>query len=139
MFYAILLLLVVLSGAVGGLIFFNPREAKERLDNARVALGLTTRAELDAAQGPPFNALAAGRVMGEVALQAGQCREPNGPEGKGRVQVLYAPNGSASSVAVSRPFHETSVGGCIEGLFQATKVPAFGGQSVIVTKTFDLR
>jgi hypothetical protein len=137
--YAFFLIIVLLIGAFGGAYLYQPDLVKVRIDEARVALGLTSKAALQAASGPPFDPQAAGDILGRIALQASQCREPNGPQGKGRAQVLYEPTGVATSVAVSKPFHETSVGTCLLELFKTAEVPAFGGQPVIVTKTFDVR
>lgn len=137
--YSSFLVVVLLLGAVGGAYVFQPHLVRETADRIRIALRLTTEEEVRAAAGPPFDTQAAGDVLGKAALEASQCHQPTGPDGKGRAQILYEPSGVAVSVAVSRPFHETTVGNCLLALFKSTRVPAFAGDPVIVTKTFDVR
>lgn len=91
------------------------------------------------ATGPEFDTSAAGLVLSRAAQQADQCRDPAGPVGKGRARVLFHPSGKAIEVAVSEPFHNTAVGQCIVQRFLETNVPPFGGQAVIVNKTFEVR
>lgn len=52
--------------------------------------------------------------------------------------MLYDASGTPTSVAVSKPFHETTVGRCVIGLFESATVPPFGGNPVIVNKTFEI-
>jgi hypothetical protein len=51
---------------------------------------------------------------------------------------LFEPSGRAVEVAVSEPFHQSAVGNCVIQTFLRASVPAFGGQSVIVNKTFEV-
>lgn len=135
----LLLAIVLVLGALAGIYFFRPALFERGMTRIQALLGMQTeRLSGSKAAGPPFDAQAAGEVLGQVAAQASKCREPSGPVGKGRAQVLYSPDGSATSVAVSRPFHETSVGSCLQGMFKKTRVPAFGGDPVVVSKTFDV-
>ena len=89
-------------------------------------------------EGPAFDETAAGRALTRAAEAAQDCKTDGGPTGKGRVRVLYQNGGRATSAVVSPPFHETQVGRCLIEHFKATEVPAFGGQPVIVNKTFKL-
>ena len=135
----LLLAIVLVLGALFGIYLFRPALFERGMNRIQALLGI--QAESLAPQkavGPPFDAQAAGEVLGQAAGQAGKCREPGGPVGKGRAQVLYAPDGTATSVAVSRPFHETSVGSCLQEMFKKTRVPTFGGDPVVVSKTFDV-
>lgn len=133
------LAIVLVLGALSGIYVFRPALYKRGMARIGDLLGLElVPATPKKAVGPPFDAQAAGEVLGQVAAQAGACRKEGGPVGKGRAQVLYAQDGSASSVAVSRPFHETEVGTCLQGIFKKTRVPAFGGDPVVVSKTFEV-
>lgn len=91
------------------------------------------------AVGPDFDEKAATEILSAASTSASRCKEPAGPSGKGRVQVLFSPAGMATSVAVSEPFHETTTGKCLINLFMGTRVPAFGGEPVRVHKTFEVR
>jgi len=88
--------------------------------------------------GPEFDTSAAGLVLSQAAQSAASCKTTDGPHGKGRARVLFEPSGKAVEVAVSEPFHQTAVGNCVMQTFLKTSVPAFGGQPVIVNKTFDV-
>lgn len=132
------LLLVLLAGAVGGVYLFRPALFERGLDQVRERLGLKAEVQARAPQGPPFDEATAGVVLTRLAAQASRCKEPQGPIGKGRAQVLYAATGKPTSVAVSKPFHETTVGRCVIDLFQSGEVPPFGGMPVIVNKTFEV-
>ena len=90
-------------------------------------------------QGPDFDTATAGLVLGQAAQDSAQCKQPDGPLGKGRARVLFEPSGKAMEVAVSEPFNGTPVGRCVINLFLQAKVPAFGGQPVIVNKTFEVK
>lgn len=100
--------------------------------STRQALGLAP----SKAAGPAFDAAAAANELARVAALAPGCKKPNGPTGAGRARVLFQMSGDASSAAVSPPFHASSSEACLLGLFKSAKVPKFGGQAVIVTKTF---
>lgn len=133
------LAIVLVLGALAGIYLFRPALFQRGMSRIQSLLGIQTEAvSTKKVEGPPFDAQAAGEVLGQMASQAGKCREPGGPVGKGRAQVLYSTDGAATSVAVSRPFHETSVGSCLQEMFKKTRVPAFGGDPVVVSKTFDV-
>lgn len=89
-------------------------------------------------KGPEFDTSAAGLVLSQAAQGAAQCKAADGPQGKGRARVLFEPSGKAVEVAVSEPFHQTAVGNCVIHTFLKASVPAFGGQPVIVNKTFEI-
>jgi hypothetical protein len=115
------LAIVLVVGALFGIYLFRPALFQRGMNRIQAMVGLQTEPiSSPKAEGPPFDAQAAGEVLGQVAGQASKCREPGGPVGKGRAQVLYSPDGSATSVAVSRPFHETSVGSCLKVIFGRT-------------------
>jgi hypothetical protein len=132
LFFASTTLLLVLTA-----IFFFRRELFELgVQKTREAFGMKT--ETPVALGPPFDTQAAGESLAKIARKVEKCRETGGPTGAGRVRVLFQPTGAATSAAVSKPFHQTKVGDCLVELFKTAKVPAFGGQPVIVTKSFQL-
>ena len=55
------------------------------------------------------------------------------------VTVTFEPSGAVSSAVVdSGPYPGTPVGGCIAGKYRGARVPAFGGSSVKVGKSFSL-
>jgi hypothetical protein len=55
------------------------------------------------------------------------------------VKVTFQPNGTVSSVEVdAAPYSGTSVGGCVAAKFRAAHIPAFGGSSVTVGKSFTI-
>lgn len=131
---------MLVLGALAGIYIFRPALFQRGMSRIGGVIGLDLApAAPPKAVGPPFDAQAAGEVLGQIAAQASSCRRVDGPVGKGRAQVLYAPDGSASSVAVSRPFHETEVGTCLQGIFKKSRVPSFGGDPVVVSKTFEVK
>lgn len=139
-FSTLVFVLILLAGACGAVYFFRPALFQRGVDTIKGVVGLKSEASrAPVAEGPPFDEPTAGAVLGQAAQLAGKCREPDGPLGKGRAQVLYQPDGKAASVAVSKPFHETTVGKCLINLFKDTTVPPFGGEPVIVSKTFEVR
>lgn len=112
--------------------------ARVQLDRVQVTLGMKPPGAV-LAEGPPFDTPAAGAVLERAAEQASRCQEPSGPTGRGRVKVLYDPSGKAVRSLVSEPFNDTSVGRCLVDLFSQTRVPRFGGEPVVVSKTFTVR
>src|SRR5690606_29024349 len=89
----LLLAIVLVLGALAGIYLFRPVLFERGVTRIQVLLGLSTASLSRKATGPPFDAQAAGEVLGQIAAQASKCREPSGPVGKGRAQVLYAPDG----------------------------------------------
>lgn len=134
---AIFLAFIVLLGVLRGAYIFRPDIFQQGVE--RIFGEETTSPTLSPAIGPPFDEAAAGVVLGQTASLAKNCKDPQGPLGKGRAEVLYEPTGKATSVLVSKPFHDTTVGRCVVDLFLTTSVPAFGGDPVIVTKIFDVQ
>lgn len=89
--------------------------------------------------GVPFDTQAAHRELKRALEQTGRCQEPGGVLGQGRVQILFDPSGKPLQTQLSEPFQGTSTGRCLSDLFAQTRVPAFVGEPVLVTKTFTLR
>lgn len=88
-----------------------------------------------AAEGPPFDKEAAAQALGAAATAAqGQCASQEGPHGSGKVTVTFVNSGRATNALVSGDFAGSALGGCVAKVFRGTKVPAFGGDSVRVTK-----
>jgi len=89
------------------------------------------------ASGAPFDRGAAAASLGSINVAS--CKKPDGPTGSGHVNVTFEPSGAVSSAVVDGgPFPGTPVGGCIAGKFRGARVPAFGGSSVKVGKSFTL-
>jgi hypothetical protein len=89
------------------------------------------------ASGAPFDRGAAAAAL--AAVNPAACKKPDGPTGSGHVTVTFEPSGSVSSAVVdSGPYPGTPVGGCIAGKYRGARVPAFGGSSVKVGKSFTL-
>jgi hypothetical protein len=88
---------------------------------------------------PPFDMSAAKAALEVAASSAGSCKAADGPTGRGKVQVTFAPTGRVTSAnVVEGAFGGTSVGGCVAKLFRAAKVPAFSGDPVTVAKAFTI-
>ncbi|WP_437854342.1 zinc-ribbon domain-containing protein [Sorangium sp. So ce363] len=98
-----------------------------------------SKPEPAASGGAEFNRGAASSALGAAAGSAKSCKKAGGPTGTGRVKVTFAPSGSVTSAEVQgAPFAGTSVGGCVARLFRGARVPAFGGGSVSVSKSFTI-
>jgi hypothetical protein len=92
-----------------------------------------------APSGPAFDTSAAKSALETAASGAGSCKTDDGPTGRGKVQVTFAPDGHASGVNVTDgTFAGTSVGSCVSRLFRAAHVPAFSGNPVTVSKSFSI-
>jgi predicted Zn finger-like uncharacterized protein len=87
----------------------------------------------------PFDAQAAKTSLGAAAANASSCKEPGGPTGSGRVSITFAASGRPTSVAVTGDLAGTTVGSCVARLFRGTRVPAFSGEPVTVSKTFSVQ
>jgi predicted Zn finger-like uncharacterized protein len=86
-----------------------------------------------------FNKGAAVAALSSAAAAASGCKRPGGPTGTGRAVVTFAPSGNATSANVTGgSFGGTSVGGCIASVFRRAKVPPFEGNSVTVSKSFNI-
>ena len=97
------------------------------------------KAEPAAAGGAPFSRSAAISALGSAAGAASGCKKPDGPTGRGRVSVTFAPSGRVTTAVVSGgPFAGTSVGGCVAGVFRRASVPPFVGSPVTVHKSFSI-
>jgi hypothetical protein len=58
-----------------------------------------------------------------------------GPHGTGKVSVTFVNSGRATNALVSGDFAGSALGGCVARIFRGAKVPAFGGESVRVSKS----
>jgi predicted Zn finger-like uncharacterized protein len=88
---------------------------------------------------PPFDTSAAKAALEAASASASSCKSDDGPTGRGKVQVTFAPTGRATSASVIEgPFGGTSVGGCVAKIFRGAKVPAFSGDAVTVSKSFTI-
>jgi hypothetical protein len=89
--------------------------------------------------GAPFSRSAAISALGSAAGAVGGCKKPDGPTGRGRVSVTFAPSGRVTTAVVSGgPFAGTSVGGCVAATFRRVSVPPFVGSPVTVHKSFSI-
>lgn len=96
--------------------------------------------EPKAAAAQPFNRGAAVSALSSAASQSASCKKIGGPTGSGKVQVKFAPSGRVTSATVTgAPFAGTSVGGCVASVFRRSKVPAFSGSAITVSKSFSIR
>ncbi len=97
-------------------------------------------ADTAAAGGAPFSRSAAVAALNAAAGAASGCKKPDGPTGRGRVSVTFAPSGKVSSAVVEGPpFAGTSVGGCVAAAFRRATVPPFTGSPVTVHKSFTIQ
>jgi predicted Zn finger-like uncharacterized protein len=87
----------------------------------------------------PFDAQAAKTALGGAAANASSCKEAGGPTGTGRVSITFAASGRPTSVAVTGDLAGTTVGSCVARLFRGSRVPAFSGEPVTVSKTFSVQ
>jgi hypothetical protein len=88
---------------------------------------------------PPFAADAAKEALRLAASNVSSCAAPDGPTGAGQVQVTFLPSGRVSSAnVVSGAFGGTTVGGCVARTFRQARVPAFKGDPVTVSKSFQI-
>ncbi len=87
----------------------------------------------------PFSRGAAVSALNAAAGAASGCKKADGPTGRGRVSVTFAPSGKVSSAVVNGPpFAGTSVGGCVAAAFRRASVPPFSGSPVTVHKSFSI-
>ncbi len=91
------------------------------------------------AAGTPFDAQSAKTALVAAAGNASSCKEPGGATGTGRVSITFASSGRPTSVAVTGDLAGTAVGSCVARLFRGTRVPAFSGEPVTVSKTFSVQ
>jgi predicted Zn finger-like uncharacterized protein len=88
------------------------------------------------AEGPDFDKDAASAALATAAARAeGECGAAEGPHGTGKVSVTFVNSGRATNALVSGDFAGSALGGCVARIFRGAKVPAFGGESVRVSKT----
>jgi predicted Zn finger-like uncharacterized protein len=84
----------------------------------------------------PFDKAAAAAALNASAGQASACRKEGDPSGIASVVVTFAPSGRVTSANISGPpFAGTPTGGCIAAALRKTKIPAFDGERVTVSKT----
>ncbi|HEX4337846.1 MAG TPA: zinc-ribbon domain-containing protein [Polyangiaceae bacterium] len=88
---------------------------------------------------PAFDTSAAKAALAAASSSAASCKTDDGPTGPGKVQVTFAPTGRATSAnVIEGSFGGTSVGGCVAKIFRSAKVPAFSGDAVTVSKSFNI-
>jgi hypothetical protein len=86
-----------------------------------------------------FSRSAAVSALNSAAGAASGCKKADGPTGRGRVSVTFAPSGRVTTAVVNGPpFAGTSVGGCVAAAFRRASVPPFDGSPVTVHKSFTI-
>lgn len=89
--------------------------------------------------GKVFDRAAAMAALSTAADAARACKAQEGPTGRGKIQVTFAPSGSVTSAIVEGPpFAGTPVGGCVASAFSGARVPPFDGAPVEISKSFDI-
>lgn len=92
------------------------------------------------ATGAEFSKSAAVSALNSAAGAAAACKKADGPTGRGRASVTFAPSGRVTSATVDgAPFAGTSVGGCVAAAFRRASVPPFVGSPVTVHKSFSIQ
>ena len=96
-------------------------------------------AEPAAPEGPPFDREAASAALSSAASAAvAQCSSLEGTHGNGKVTVTFVNSGRATNALVSGDFAGSALGGCVAKVFRGSKIPAFGGEVVKVTKSLQI-
>jgi hypothetical protein len=118
-------------------------EAQKKKGDTKAAAAEEKKAEptpaVASGDGPAFNKGAAVSALTSASSAASGCKRPGGPTGSGKVTVTFAPNGRVTSASVSGgSYGGTSVGGCVASVFRRAKIPAFGGNAVTVSKSFNI-
>jgi predicted Zn finger-like uncharacterized protein len=86
-----------------------------------------------------FDKGAAIAALSGAAAQASGCKRPGGPTGAGKAIVTFAPSGRVTSANVSGgDFGGSPVGSCVASVFRRASVPAFNGDPVTVSKSFNI-
>lgn len=86
-----------------------------------------------------FDKGAAIAALSGAAAQASGCKRPGGPTGSGKAIVTFAPSGRVTSANVSGgEFGGSPVGSCVASVFRRASVPAFNGDPVTVSKSFNI-
>ncbi|MFZ5889936.1 MAG: hypothetical protein ACOY0T_02620 [Myxococcota bacterium] len=90
--------------------------------------------------GAGFDRAAAASALATQAAQASACRKPGDPSGTAAVTITFAPSGRVTSANISGPpFAGTATGGCIAAALRRTRIPAFDGNNVTVSKTVTIQ
>ncbi len=110
-------------------------------DRARAATCLLTAVVeeqpwADGAVSPPgpFSKAAAVLALRAAAERSGRCVHASAPRTTSRVQVTFAPTGAVLAASLTGPHSGTPAGLCIESEFKQSRVPAFTGAMVTVSK-----
>jgi hypothetical protein len=94
-------------------------------------------------EGGPDVGFARGRALRTIfdaKIDLARCKKPGGPSGAGRIEITYAPDGSArSSRAIGEPFAGSGVGQCVAEQLKKIKVPAFKQRELTVVAHFELK
>jgi nucleotide-binding universal stress UspA family protein len=78
--------------------------------------------------------------MNAALERAALCADPDGPHGRGRILVTFAPSGRATRAVITEPpFAGTAVGSCVARAFRGVEVPPFSGGYVNVQRPFHVR
>ncbi|NRA34665.1 MAG: zinc-ribbon domain-containing protein [Polyangiaceae bacterium] len=86
---------------------------------------------------PPFNTSAAKAALSAASGRAKSCKKPDGPTGKGKVQITFSTSGRVTSAnVIAGNFGGTTTGGCVARTFRGARVPPFSGNPVTVSKSF---
>jgi predicted Zn finger-like uncharacterized protein len=118
----------------------TPRDTTASATAARETEAATPKEEpKPAAGGAAFDTASAKTALTAAAANASSCKEAGGPTGSGKVSIIFAPSGRPTSVAVTGDLAGTTVGSCVAKLFRATRVPAFSGDPVSVSKAFSVQ
>ena len=116
----------------------NTKDTKPK-QTASASEPAATKTETPAASGDrSFSRSAAVSALNSAAASASSCKKPDGPTGRGKVSVTFAPSGRVTSANVGGAFAGTAVGGCVAGVFRRAKVPPFDGSPVTVSKSFTI-
>lgn len=84
----------------------------------------------------PFDREAAAAALTSSATEASSCRKEGEPSGVASVIVTFSPSGRVTSASIGGPpFAGTATGGCIASVLRKTRIPAFEGERVTVSKT----
>jgi predicted Zn finger-like uncharacterized protein len=95
--------------------------------------------EMPSQASSPFSVSAAQVALTQASANAMSCAKPGGPTGTGKVQVTFATSGRVTTANVAGPpFGGTPVGGCVAGVFRKARIPAFAGNPVTVSKSFNI-
>ena len=112
---------------------------KPSATSTKTATPTATKEDKPAGGTGEFNIDAARAALGGAAGRAAGCGQPDGPKGRGRASVTFAPSGFATTAIVGPPFAGTAVGSCVAVAFRSASVPPFSGAPMTVHKSFFIK